>query len=222
MKQWGLDRDSTAKVQAQFYFPISQVPDALMPLLARGSLVVVRTATAPQAAVAPIRGAVERFNSQIVMYGTETMDSIIADSLASRRFSMILLGAFAGLALLLSCIGIYGVISYLVGQRVHEIGIRLALGAQQRDVLRMILGEGARMALLRLGIALPAASAAAQPGTAAADPSRGRRPPPSHPHSSPRSYRGAAVYCAHDFQGEADKLKRHIIHTASRRPDIDN
>ncbi len=159
VKQWGLDSDATAKVQAQFYFPISQVPDSLMPLLARGSAVVVRTATSPQAAVAPIRGAIESYNSRMVMFETQTMDGIIADSLASRRFSMILLGAFAGLALLLSCIGIYGVISYLVGQRVHEIGIRLALGAQQRDVLRMILGEGARMALLGVGIGLAAALA---------------------------------------------------------------
>ncbi|MDE3136697.1 MAG: ABC transporter permease [Acidobacteriota bacterium] len=159
VKQWGLDSDSTAKVQAQFYFPISQVPDALIPLLARGSGVVVRTANAPQTAAAPIRGAMERYNSRIVMYETRTMDSIIADSLSSRRFSMILLGAFAGLALLLSCIGIYGVISYLVGQRLHEIGIRLALGAQQSDVLRMILGEGASMALIGVGIGLAAALA---------------------------------------------------------------
>jgi predicted permease len=156
VKQWGLDSDATAKVQAQFYFPISQVPDGLMPLLARGSAVVVRTATSPQAAAAPIRRAVKSYNSRMVMFETETMDSIIADSLASRRFSMILLGAFAGLALLLSCIGIYGVISYLVGQRVHEFGIRLALGAQQGDVLRMILGEGARMALVGVGIGLAA------------------------------------------------------------------
>jgi len=159
VKQWGLDRDSTAKVQAQFYFPISQVPDALIPLVARGTAAVVRTANAPQAAAAPIRSAIEHYNSRMVMYETETLDTIIADSLSSRRFSMILLGAFAGLALLLSCIGIYGVISYLVGQRLHEIGIRLALGAQQRDILRMILGEGARMALFGLGIGLATALA---------------------------------------------------------------
>jgi ABC-type antimicrobial peptide transport system permease subunit len=159
IKQWGLDTDSTSKVQAQFYFPISQVPNNLMPLLARGAAVVVRTATSPQAAVAPVRSAIENINSRIVMFEIQTMDAVISDSLASRRFSMILLGAFAGLALLLSCIGIYGVISYLVGQRLHEIGIRLALGAQQRDVLRMILGEGARMALLGLAIGLTAALA---------------------------------------------------------------
>jgi predicted permease len=157
VKQWGLDRDATGPVQAQFYFPLSQIPDNVMPLLARGVGVVVRTQGSPQAQVGAIRHGLNQINSQLVMYGTESMEDIIADSLAARRFSMILLGVFAGLALVLSCVGIYGVISYLVGQRRHEIGIRMALGAQQSDVLRMILGEGARMALLGVGAGLLAA-----------------------------------------------------------------
>jgi ABC-type antimicrobial peptide transport system permease subunit len=93
------------------------------------------------------------------MYNTETMDGVISESLAARRFSMILLGIFAALALVMSCVGIYGVISYLVGQRVHEIGIRMALGAEQRDVLRMVLGEGAKMALVGVAIGVVAAFA---------------------------------------------------------------
>jgi predicted permease len=157
VKQWGLDRDTAGPVQAQFYFPITQVPDKLMPLLARGVGVVVRTQASPLAQVGAIRNSLNQINSQLVMYSTETMEEIIADSLAARRFSMILLGVFAGLALVLSCVGIYGVISYLVGQRRHEIGIRMALGAQQQDVLRMILGEGARMALIGVGVGLAAA-----------------------------------------------------------------
>jgi ABC-type antimicrobial peptide transport system permease subunit len=85
------------------------------------------------------------------------MDGIISDSLAARRFSMVLLGIFAALALVMSCVGIYGVISYLTGQRTHEIGIRMALGAERRDVLRMVLGEGAKMALVGVAIGLVAA-----------------------------------------------------------------
>ncbi|MGH9738254.1 MAG: FtsX-like permease family protein, partial [Candidatus Acidiferrales bacterium] len=93
------------------------------------------------------------------VYEVKTMNSIISDSLAARRFSMILLAIFAALALLLSCIGIYGVISYLVAQRTHEIGVRMALGAQPSQVLRLILGQGAKMALLGIAIGLVASLA---------------------------------------------------------------
>ena len=157
VKQWGLDEDSTSPLQAQCYFPIAQLPDQFMPLVARGVGVAVRTNGSPLAQVGAIRRALSQINSQQVMYGTETMDGIISDSLAARRFSMILLGIFAALALVMSCVGIYGVISYLAGQRTHEIGIRMALGAERRDVLRMVLGEGAKMALVGVAIGLVAA-----------------------------------------------------------------
>jgi ABC-type antimicrobial peptide transport system permease subunit len=96
-------------------------------------------------------------NSQQVMYNIQTMDGIISGSLAARRFSMILLGIFAALAVVMSCVGIYGVISYLAGQRTHEIGIRMALGAERRDVLWMVLGDGAKMTLVGVAIGLVAA-----------------------------------------------------------------
>jgi putative ABC transport system permease protein len=148
VKEWGLDENANSPVQAQFYFPISQVPDQFMPLLARGAQFVVRTRGTEGMEMGPMRQALQKINGQIVVYGAQTMDEIISDSLAARRFSMILLGIFASLAVILSCVGIYGVISYLVGQRTHEIGIRLSLGAQRADVLRLILGRGAKMALL--------------------------------------------------------------------------
>ncbi len=138
---------------------LAQVPDQFLPLLARGGEFVVRTQGSPEMEMGPIRRALAQISPEIVTYGTETMDGIIFRSLAARRFSMILLGIFAGLALVLSCVGIYGVISYLAGQRTHEIGIRMALGAKQMDVVRLILGQGAKMALLGVVTGLAASLA---------------------------------------------------------------
>jgi predicted permease len=157
VKQWGLDESPTTLLQAQCYFPIAQLPDQFVPLVASGIGVAVRTNSPPLAQVSALRRTISHLNSEQVMYNTETMDGVISESLAARRFSMILLGIFAALALVMSCVGIYGVISYLAGQRTHEIGIRMALGAERRDVLRMVLGEGAKMALAGVAIGLVAA-----------------------------------------------------------------
>jgi len=154
VKQWGLAEDANSPIQAQFYMSISQVPDQFMPLLARGGIFVVRTQGSPEIEMGAIRRALAKINGEIVVFGTRTMDKIISDSLAARRFSMILLGIFAALALALSCVGIYGVISYLAGQRTHEIGIRMALGAHRNDVLRLILGHGAKMALTGVAVGI--------------------------------------------------------------------
>ncbi|MDE3154767.1 MAG: ABC transporter permease [Acidobacteriota bacterium] len=154
VKQWGLDEKATSPVLAQFYFPVMQMPDKFMPLLASGLGVTVRTHGSAEAAIGAIRRAVDGLGGQIVMYNVSTMDAIISRSLAARRFSMLLLGVFATLALILASVGLYGVISYLVGQRTHEIGIRLALGAQKRDILQLILGQGTRMALIGVGVGL--------------------------------------------------------------------
>ncbi len=157
VRHWGLDTDASNAIQAQMYIPFMQIPDQFMPLVATSVQVALRSEGAPLSLVGGIRNAMSQINSQQVVYGVETMDDAISDSLAARRFSMILLGLFAALALLLSSVGIYGVIAYLVGQRTQEIGIRMALGAQQEDVLRMVLGEGATMAIAGIAIGLAAA-----------------------------------------------------------------
>lgn len=158
VKQWGLDTDDTQALRAQLYFPYMQLPDQVMdPSSWSGTGALVRFDGTAAGIIEAIRQAVRRRSSGQVMYGAQTMEEIISETLAARRFSMILLGVFGGVALVLAGIGIYGVVSYLVGQRTHEIGIRIALGAQRSDVLRLVLGEGARMALAGVAVGLVAA-----------------------------------------------------------------
>jgi ABC-type antimicrobial peptide transport system permease subunit len=103
---------------------------------------------------ASVRGAVQSQNGQNVVSDAQTLDEVIAETLAKRRFSMIVLGVFAAVALLLASLGIYGVISYLVGQRTHELGIRLALGAGRMDILRLVLSHGMKMVLVGVVVGL--------------------------------------------------------------------
>ena len=134
-----------------------QIPEKIMPMVADAVAVVLRTEGDPAAIMGLVRRAVEENDPREVIYGVQTMDDVIASSFAARRLSMILLAVFATLALVLSCVGIYGVISYLVSQRTHEIGVRMALGAQGSDVMRLVLGEGARMALIGVALGIAAA-----------------------------------------------------------------
>jgi putative ABC transport system permease protein len=101
-----------------------------------------------------VRRAVSEFDPGGVVYAVETMNEVLANSMAARRLSMILLAAFAGLALALSCIGLYGVLSYLAGERTREIGVRIALGADRRDIQRLILGQGVKMAFAGVAVGI--------------------------------------------------------------------
>jgi predicted permease len=158
VKHWGLDLEADHHpLQEQIYSPYLQIPEAVLTGPPQAS-VVLRSAGSPVEMVTAVREAIVKLNSQNVMDEATTMEAIIADSLAERRFSMILLGIFATLALLLSSIGIYGVISYVVGQRTREIGIRIALGAQRGAVLRLMLGEGMKMAMIGVGVGIVAAA----------------------------------------------------------------
>jgi predicted permease len=157
VKQWGLDADSKSAIEAQFDYPFMQLPEKLMPLAADAVAVVLRTEGDPTAVMGPVRRAVQEIDSREVVYNVQTMNEVVSSSFAARRLSMMLLGVFAALALMLACVGIYGVISYLVGQRTHEIGVRMALGAQRGDVLQMVIGHGAKMALIGVAIGVGAA-----------------------------------------------------------------
>ena len=159
VNQWGLAEDASHPLRAQMYRPILQSEKAELKNLAQGFNVFVRSQTplAPGAFFESIRQKLLASNRDMIVYDNESEEEVVARSIASQRFSLILLGAFAGLALLLAGIGIYGVLSYLVGQRTHEIGVRMALGARRLDVLRMVLQNGARMTLAGTAIGIVAA-----------------------------------------------------------------
>ncbi len=157
VKQWGLDTDDTEKLRAQFYIPCMQMADGFIAMAPSGSAMIVRSDDAGSGLLDSIRHASQQISGEIVIFGPRSMDDVIASSLARRRFSMILLVVFAALALLLASIGIYGVISYVVGQRTHEIGIRMALGANPLDILRLVLSGAGRLAAIGVAVGLAAA-----------------------------------------------------------------
>jgi predicted permease len=135
---------------ATLYAPLPQGPTPYMSL-------VVRTSSPPSTLVSAVSGAVHEVDRQQPALDVITMDEIVANSLSHQRFNMLLLSAFSGLALLLAAIGIYSVLAYSVRRRMREIGVRMALGAQRGDILRMILGQGTRLALIGAGIGIAAA-----------------------------------------------------------------
>ncbi len=157
VEHWGLGSREHQDLQAQLYLPVWQVPDRFWPLLANGSGYVARTASGASDVANSVRQAAEKVESTAVLYDLRPMEEIVSRSISKQRLTMFLLTAFSALALVLSSVGIYGVISYLTGQRTHEIGVRVALGASSSDVLRMVLGEGMRITLIGVAIGLAAA-----------------------------------------------------------------
>jgi predicted permease len=146
VKQYGLDADTRMTV----YFPQPQLPQATM-------YIVARTKSDAAVAAPAIVRAIHALDPQLPVYGVRTMEERLARSLARQRFAMSMLGAFAGFALVLAVVGIYGVVSYLVTQSTHDIGIRMALGALPRNILGLVIAHGMKLALVGLAAGLAGA-----------------------------------------------------------------
>ncbi len=138
VKMEGLGTDSK---RVQGYFPFAQIPSG-------GMTVILKAAGDPNQLIAAVRQQVKAIDPDQPIYSVRTMDDIRSESVAPERLNLTLLSIFAGLALVLAVVGIYGVMSYTVTQRTHEIGIRMAIGAQPRDVFRMVIGQGMMLAFI--------------------------------------------------------------------------
>lgn len=145
----GLDLPPDPKI----YFPYSQIP------FGEETTLVVRTAADPAGLAEEVRRAVREVNREAPVFAVKTMDQVLSEATAPRRFNMIIMSVFASVALMMAGIGLYGVMAYSVTERTHEIGIRIALGAQVGNILRMVVGQGLVLALIGVAVGLTGAFA---------------------------------------------------------------
>ena len=147
-----LDALNETRNTATLYFPLDQVSvPSTGGWRSFGMSLVVRTRKNPSSAISPITQVIHQIDSEVPILKVESMEDLVSDSLSAERFNMLLLGSFASLALLLAAVGIYSVLSYSVRRRVRELGIRMALGAQLGDIVRMVVADGMKPALVGLG-----------------------------------------------------------------------
>jgi predicted permease len=160
--QFGLAGDDQAKVRAQLYYPFAQVPDKLLPRWSQLMSVAVRTHGDPRTLLESMRNSVRGAGDDQVLYQVRTLEELSERTIAKQRFLLLLFTIFASLALLLACVGIYGVMAYLTSRRVPEIGVRIALGATSRSVIWLVLRQSVGMILIGAGVGIAGAWAAAR------------------------------------------------------------
>jgi putative ABC transport system permease protein len=151
--------DAQAQRRPQFYFNFNQIPSERLPGSTRRINVLTRTDVEPSSLTGAVRAEIAALNKDQAVFNVRTMEEIVSQNVAPRRFSMLLLTVFAVVALLLASIGIYGMLSYAVAQRTREIGLRMTLGAQRGDVLRLVIAHGMKLALVGVVLGLIAALA---------------------------------------------------------------
>jgi predicted permease len=162
VRYWGPASDDRAQVRAQMYYPFAQVADPLVRRWSELMSIAVRTSVSPLSVVESMKHALRGTGADQVLYQVRTMEQLARETLALQRFLVLLFAVFAGLALVLACIGIYGVLSYLTGRRVPEIGVRMALGATVGDVIGLVLRQSLTMIAAGVVVGLGAAFGAAQ------------------------------------------------------------
>jgi hypothetical protein len=160
VRHWGLAGDDQSRVRDQMYYPFAQVPDLLLRFFSSVMSITMRTKTPPLSLVEPLRLELRGVAGDQALYAPRSMKQLVSASLARQRFLLVLFRVFAGLALLLAFTGIYGVMAYLTGQRTSEIGVRMAVGATTRDILRLVMRQSVWMVVAGLAAGVPVALAA--------------------------------------------------------------
>jgi predicted permease len=160
VRHWGLASDDQAQIRDQIYYPFAQLPDDLMRLFSSFMSLAARTIVPPLGMVEPLRRELRGTTGDQTLYDVHTMEQLASASLGRQRFLMLLFSVFAGLALVLACIGIYGVLAYLTGQRIPEMGVRIAMGATAWGIVWLVLRQSLVMILAGVVIGMFGALAA--------------------------------------------------------------